>query len=289
MDTEEIDLSDVNVHKVLGSLLIAAWVNLMLYVLVIHQTIHYFRKYPNDRWLAKISVSGAVLCNTLSTMAACVNCYLFAVTRQGMPSRIRIKLMGAIECSNALFKPIQERGFRYECENGKPTAVYLASSGISGAIVQVFMLRRYWVLTRRKFAIGAIGFLIIIYLGSVGYVTSGIIFFRHNSSRNGMTACIMIWLTSGIVVDMSIAVLMARYYRSTDVDLRSSRRLIRRLATLALKTGAFSAITAMLALANYAGDFYSNGMFNFSSRREPEVFAGSSNIKINTMLTNASQ
>ncbi|KAF5334586.1 hypothetical protein D9758_018130 [Tetrapyrgos nigripes] len=140
----------------------------------------------------------------------------------------------------------------------RPTPLCLIVNGTSAAIVQCFMLNRYWVLTSRKSVVGAIGLTILLHVGSAAYVTALIIAFHNDPSRTRILTGVILWLTSGAVVDISIAILLVVYYISTDVELRSSRRLIRRLTTLALKTGLFTAVTAILPLALFVSDYQTN-------------------------------
>ncbi|KAF5367720.1 hypothetical protein D9758_009817 [Tetrapyrgos nigripes] len=236
------------VYDLLGSLLIAAWLSLMLYVLVIHQTNHYFRCYPADKGIVKAAVSGVVVCDTLATVAACGSCYLLLVKDKFYLSAYLTGKSMTFREFNSLRLPTLFR----------PTPLSLIVNGISAAIVQCFMLNRYWVLTSRKSVIGAIGLTILLHVGSVAYVTALIIAFYNDPSRTRILTGVILWLTSGAVVDVSIAILLVVYYMSTDVELRSSRRLIRRLTTLALKTGLFTAVTAILSLAIFVSDYQTN-------------------------------
>ncbi|KAF5344426.1 hypothetical protein D9758_015466 [Tetrapyrgos nigripes] len=75
-----------------------------------------------------------------------------------------------------------------------------------------------------------------------------------------MLPAAILWLLTAIVADLLIALLLVLYYQTTDHDrtLRSSSELIRRLVILALKTGSFTALIAVLALVTYVTDLQSN-------------------------------
>ncbi|KAF5364783.1 hypothetical protein D9758_009318 [Tetrapyrgos nigripes] len=120
-----------NLHKVLGTTLVATWLNLMLYVLVIDRvsnssTFNSFQNsgapynyhYHTDKILFRIAVLATLVCDTATTIAACVDTYINAVTFQGNISALQTRTW--------------------------PRSLYLASSGISAAVVQAFMLYRYW-------------------------------------------------------------------------------------------------------------------------------------------------
>ncbi|KAF5346593.1 hypothetical protein D9758_013460 [Tetrapyrgos nigripes] len=78
-----MDATQINLHKVIGPMLIGAWLNLMLFVLVINQALYYFRHYPIDRILVKIAVFAVLVCDMGTIIAGCADAYLDAVTFQG--------------------------------------------------------------------------------------------------------------------------------------------------------------------------------------------------------------
>ncbi|KAF5363067.1 hypothetical protein D9758_012668 [Tetrapyrgos nigripes] len=120
----------INLHKILGPRIIGAWLNLMLYVLVIDRALHYFQHYPTDKILLKITVFATLGWDTAMTVASCADVYLNAVIFQAaIERRSENNLL-----INLLFG------------DGRTQSIYLASTGISGAIVQTFMLHRYWAL-----------------------------------------------------------------------------------------------------------------------------------------------
>ncbi|KAF5364743.1 hypothetical protein D9758_009328 [Tetrapyrgos nigripes] len=73
---------------------------------------------------------------------------------------------------------------------------------------------------------------------------------------------VILWLSTAMVADLLIALLLVLYYRVTERHrtIKSSSKLVRRLAALALKTGSFTALTAVLTLDidNYLALFLLN-------------------------------
>ncbi|KAF5364801.1 hypothetical protein D9758_009321 [Tetrapyrgos nigripes] len=235
-----MDAPHINLHKVLGSTLIGTWLNLMLYVLVIDRAVHYFQRYRTDRILIKIAVFAALASGTATTIAACGDVYFDAVTFQGN--------MRALQTPKW------------------PRSVYLASTGISAAIVQTFMLHRYWSLTRRKVVTSAVGLVILLSLASTFYLCIIIRMPSFRGSIPQISPAVILWLSTAMAADLLIALILVLYYRSTDRDgrtLRSSRKLVHRLVILALKTGSFTALTAVLALVAFVPDIQSNVTFIF--------------------------
>ncbi|THU77720.1 hypothetical protein K435DRAFT_812198, partial [Dendrothele bispora CBS 962.96] len=77
--------------------------------------------------------------------------------------------------------------------------------------------------------------------------------------RDRITVAVIIWLTTAMTADVLIAIVFIIYFKSeTKVKLSSSKRLIHRLTVLALKTGSFTAITAVLMLTVYFNNNQSN-------------------------------
>ncbi|KAF5362727.1 hypothetical protein D9758_011671 [Tetrapyrgos nigripes] len=100
-------------------------------------------------------------------------------------------------------------------------------------------------------------------LASTLYLTTIIIAFQsqENLLPTEMLPAVILWLSTAMVADLLIALLMVLYYRATNIDrtLRSSSKLVRRLAALALKTGSFTAMIAVLTLVTFVTDIQSNG------------------------------
>ncbi|KAF5364795.1 hypothetical protein D9758_009324 [Tetrapyrgos nigripes] len=130
-----MDATHINLHKVVGPMLIGTWLDLMLFALVIDRALYYFHHYYTDRMLAKITVFAALACDMATVISECADVYLNTVTFQGNT--------GAI----------QSRQW--------PRSLDLASTGFSASIVQAFMLHRYWTLTRRKVLTSAVGLVML--------------------------------------------------------------------------------------------------------------------------------
>ncbi|KAF5365458.1 hypothetical protein D9758_010824 [Tetrapyrgos nigripes] len=180
-----MDATQINLHKVIGPMLIGAWLNLMLFVLVINQS-HGLgiisddldsrsSRYHIDKILIKIAVFAVLVCDMGTIIAGCADAYLLAST------------------------------------------LYLTT--------------------------------IVILFQSQG-----------NLLPTQILPATILWLSTAMVADLLIALLMILYYRATDVDrtLKSSSKLIRRLAILALKTGSFTALIAVLTLVTFVTDIQSN-------------------------------
>ncbi|KAK7452094.1 hypothetical protein VKT23_012199 [Stygiomarasmius scandens] len=240
----------------------------MFYVLAITQIFRYFKVYTNDR-LIKITVSAALVCDTLTTMAACANSYIYSVVVQGeftssTSSEALFAVYLGISNLSTFFFNLPGDTLSLVVQYW-PSPIYLISTGISATLVQTFMLNRYWNLTRRKIVTLAIVVMILASLGSVTYLAFMMIFLPNNADRDKVTIAVIIWLTAATVADVFIALALTIYYKSeTGVKLPSSKILIRRLSSLALKTGSFTAIYAVVTLIIYFSDPQSNTCLIFA-------------------------
>ncbi|KAF5341547.1 hypothetical protein D9758_012575 [Tetrapyrgos nigripes] len=207
---------------------IGAFVNLMLYTLVLDQTYHYFVDYPFDRLVHKITVLIAVLCDTLVTISACANVYIFSVFTQRDPSLLL------------------SLGLNW------PMPLFVGSSGISTVVCQSFMLHRYCNLTKRKLVAGAIGFIILITFGGSVYITASISIHSYNAKI--IHPIVTIRTISSVMADVSLAMALVVHYVQAGhgVESRSSKRLIHRLCALALRASFFTALISITALVFWA-------------------------------------
>ncbi|KAF5341298.1 hypothetical protein D9758_016657 [Tetrapyrgos nigripes] len=233
-------------HELLGasdrtrSLLIAAWLSLMIYVLVIDRAIYYFRNYSTDKLIIKAAVLGVVVCDTLMTVVACTNCYTFGVIRYGSGfSNIDLN-----------FRIIDDA---HICRRRASSAIARLARNI------VLRLHRCFGSNRASVYVGQIlvsvtqSSLVYTQLAGTVYSIVALVIGRRATNRPqvGILPGVITWLASGMVADVSIAALLVKYYLSTDVGIGSGRRLIRRLVALAVKTGSFTALTAILTLISF--------------------------------------
>ncbi|KAF5341549.1 hypothetical protein D9758_012577 [Tetrapyrgos nigripes] len=200
----------------------------MLYTLVLNQTYHYFINYPFDRLIHKITVLVAVLCDTLVTISACANVYIFSVLTQRDPPLLLL------------------------LAQNWPIPLFVGSSGISTVVCQAFILHRYCNLTKRKLVAGAIGFIILITFGGSVYITASILIDSYNAKFIHPIATIR--TISSVVADVSLAMALVVHYLQAGhgVESRSSKRLIHRLCALALRASFFTALISITALVFWA-------------------------------------
>ncbi|KAF5353749.1 hypothetical protein D9758_008690 [Tetrapyrgos nigripes] len=167
--------ANVDLNDVLGSILIGTWLNAMLYMLEITQVIHYFQNYSNDRPIFKIAVATVFILDTVCTVAACASAYLYSVVHWG------------------------DRA--YLAQQYWPIPMYIVTTGTCGAIVQFFMLSRYWILTKRKAVASVIIIGIIVTWGGSIYSASKLATFSDYSQRKTVfvSATSVLKLTLAIV------------------------------------------------------------------------------------------
>ncbi|THV00032.1 hypothetical protein K435DRAFT_855137 [Dendrothele bispora CBS 962.96] len=218
-----------DLNDVLGSLLIGTWLNAMLYMLEILQVYRYFDNYTTDRLIFKIAVIAVFLLDTLCTIAACASVYLkYSVLHWG----------------DEIY--LQQQYW--------PIPVYLVTTGTCASVVQIFMLSRYWHLTRRKLVTCIIAFMILISLGGSLYSAFIIATFREYSQRSAAVLSATVWFIASAVTDLFIAIALIFRLVSTEVQHKSAKRL----CVLSLKTGSLLALSAVVSLIAYVSNTEGN-------------------------------
>ncbi|KAK7451307.1 hypothetical protein VKT23_012649 [Stygiomarasmius scandens] len=230
-----------NLDDRLGSILIGAWINVMLYTMEIIQVYRYFRDYPADKRISKLTVISVILTDTICTTSTLITCYLYGVLHWGDEQFIRQQTV--------------------------TIPSYLLSTGITATIVQIFLLNRYWQLTKRKIVSQLIALMIFIsFLGCIG--SSVVIAAQpHYTNRNGLYMIYLsnVWLLASAVTDIFIAVALFIRLLSAEVQYDSSKRLVRRLCALSLKTGSLTAVSALAPLIGFWYNPASNICIGFGS------------------------
>ncbi|KAF5340083.1 hypothetical protein D9758_013145 [Tetrapyrgos nigripes] len=225
----------MDVNAMLGTTLIGTWVNVMLYMLEIIQIYKYFTHYySSDRRVFQVAVIIVFLVDTVCTIAECAAFYLYSVVHWGEPDYM----------------------------NGMPwpIPVYVASTGITALIVQVFMLHRFWVLTRRVALACGIALMVITALVGSMMVAALTGKYSSNSQRFRTIVPAHVWLISSAAADIVIAIALGIQFASTEIP-SVSKRLGRRLAILSLKTGTITSVFAVASTIVYATNRQTNAIF----------------------------
>ncbi|KAJ6586440.1 hypothetical protein DFH09DRAFT_1308468 [Mycena vulgaris] len=205
----------------IGCLLFASWANMILFTLQCMQTYRYFSKYPNDIWFNKGSVL-LTLCSDFTTVLACLSSvYLYMVTHWDIPS--------------------------------EPTVVHSALQSLGPvsqpAVVQVWLTRMVWNLTRQWFWIPTIGVFILTGITGSG-ATAGQIFL--DSSYTSRLALSQICHHLAIGMCRSGLPLLPVFWYGNSSSIKTSfvgtKDLLRRLSIAAVRNGSITTIMTLIAI-----------------------------------------
>ncbi|KAJ7017769.1 hypothetical protein C8F04DRAFT_422656 [Mycena alexandri] len=222
----------VSLDKAVGSLLLGTFLNSYLLVIELFQLSYYFRHMKNDGWIMQRVVGFAGVINAVDSLAEYTAVYLYGVTYWG----------------NEHYLTIQNW----------PIAFHFVATGVVGALVQGFMLYRFWRMTQHSITVVILSlFSATAFGGSIGTAvrTSVNIYF---SQRGDATLFVTIWLIAGMIADVGIAVsLVWRLHRVKATD-QPAKSLLRRLITSAISTGSSTSLIAVVAVFAYFHEPASN-------------------------------
>ncbi|KAJ7881789.1 hypothetical protein B0H14DRAFT_3433824 [Mycena olivaceomarginata] len=119
-----------------GCLLVATWASSLLYMSEVYQGLYYFRHFKKDDWKFKALVTVALLIDTVSIVSNYSCVYLYTITHAG--------------------------DLEYLSNGHWPLTLYAFTTGVLGALVQSFLVFRYWRFTQNSLISLVLSFGIII-------------------------------------------------------------------------------------------------------------------------------
>ncbi|KAJ6511548.1 hypothetical protein C8R47DRAFT_1314487 [Mycena vitilis] len=216
----------VSLDKAVGSLLLGTYVNSCLFVVELFQMAHYFRHQNNDSRAMKTEVGIVATLNALDTVANISAVYLYAITHWGNSQYL-------------------------EAQNW-PIAAHFVATGFVGALVQGFMLFRFWRMTEHWLTVGILAlFSLASFAASIGTAvetTMNVFFSKHDG---GASVFVTVWLIGSLVADVGIATSLVWRLHRVKTDIQPAKSLIRRLITSAVSTGTSTSIIAIIAVFAY--------------------------------------
>ncbi|KAF5367592.1 hypothetical protein D9757_010643 [Collybiopsis confluens] len=239
-----------NFHDLIGSLLLATWVTSMLFAVVIRQTWLYFKNYPQDRLIIKLVVGLVVLGDIANVVGTHSSVYLYSIIHWGDMS--------------------------YLTKQSWPVFVFDISTGIVTALVQGFLIFRYFSLTRNwAFLIFSL-MLMGLALASLEATAAIFIIWPEYSEQWRAKNTVIVWLISSAVADVSISVALIWQLFSMRTSFSSQTEgyalivicrvdnlpvlgsTIKRLIRQTIQTGSASSIIAVCTLIAYLKSKTSN-------------------------------
>ncbi|KAJ7768821.1 hypothetical protein B0H16DRAFT_1780846 [Mycena metata] len=238
---------------VTGCLLIGTWASSILYTVEVIQSFYYFRHFEQDDWKFKTLVTVALLIDTLSIVGDYICVYLYTITHAG-----------DLEYLDNIHWPIPLYGF---------------TTGVLAALVEAFLVLRYWRFTQNTLIALFLSFGIIISFGSVFTCSLLLTLYTSFGDRPKFkipAACVpyrnlhsrdihpiayfvqfdplRLWLVTEVAVDAGIASALLwefRKARKTLTETESVLERLNRLTAVTIQSGAAAATLAGAALISY--------------------------------------
>ncbi|KAF7343201.1 hypothetical protein MVEN_01751300 [Mycena venus] len=207
----------------IGCLLVASWANMVLFTFQCGgvQTYRYFARYPKDTWFNKISVLCALASDFMTVFACLSVAYLYLVTHWGSETYIKS----------------QPRTF----------PVYIIGTGVTATIVQIWLTRMVFNLTKQWMWLPLIG--LFIFTGLVGAVAtaSNVFIDPSYAGRDADVRYVTIWLSGSAAADVIITGVLVWTFRTLKTNFASTTELLHRLSIASLRNGS---ITTLITVVN---------------------------------------
>ncbi|KAJ7111236.1 hypothetical protein C8R44DRAFT_883063 [Mycena epipterygia] len=146
-----------------------------------------------------------------------------------------------------------------------PVILYLFSTGIVAALVQSFLVIRYWSLAKNVSITPILFCFIMAAIGGAFASAVTIATFPTYKDRGKVKIPATTWLVAEAVTDISIALALLFEFRKVKTSFQETKRrahfLVNRLAALTIRTGAAGATIAAAVLIAYLINNESNGEF----------------------------
>ncbi|KAF9018776.1 hypothetical protein BDZ89DRAFT_1073546 [Hymenopellis radicata] len=216
----------------LGSILIGTWISSMLFMLIIRETITYYTSFKSDALGVKIFVALAVLVDTVSLSGDFAEVYLYTISHWG--------------------------DLKFLSNQTWPFTLYLATTGVTGLLVQSFLVNRYYALTKNWLICVFLTLCIIVSYG--GSLATVIILTRFNAydQRFMIKIPVIVWLTMTSVTDVLIALVLIWQLYNMKTSFKTTEHLIQRLMRAAMQTGSTTSVIAISILVAYLANNTSN-------------------------------
>ncbi|KAJ7321712.1 hypothetical protein DFH08DRAFT_889357, partial [Mycena albidolilacea] len=215
-----------------GSLLIATWASSLLYMSEVYQGLYYFRHFKNDDWKFKALVTVALLVDTVSTFGDYICVYLTYLP----PLMADWMLAGDLE---------------YLSNGHWPIPLYVFTTGVIGALVQGFLVIRYWRFAQNSHISLVLSLGIIIALCCAGAISCMVALYSSFKDRLKLKIPAALRLVTEVAVNAGIASALLLEFRKASGILTETKGILDRLTAVTIQSGAAAATLAGAALISY--------------------------------------
>ncbi|KAJ6510872.1 hypothetical protein C8R45DRAFT_1162009 [Mycena sanguinolenta] len=201
-----------------GCLLIGTWASSLLYMREILQSVYYFQHFAQDDWKFKMLVTFALVVDSVSLVGDYICIYEYTITHAG-----------DLEYLATVHWPILLYGF---------------TTGVLGALVQAFLLFRYWRFTQNTTIAIFLALAIIILFCSVFTASLMATLYTSLEDREKLLIPMALWLVTEVAVDAGIAsVLLWEFKKAKGILIKTSSTLDR-VTAATIRSGAAAATLA---------------------------------------------
>ncbi|KAJ7053155.1 hypothetical protein C8F01DRAFT_1375326 [Mycena amicta] len=221
-----------NADIVLGALLIGTWANSVLYAVEVIQTAYYYRHFKHDKWTLKLLVSSVIAIDSVSMIANYASVYLYTIIHWG--------------------------DLAYLQNQYWPDPLYVISTGAVAALVQSFLVVRYWRLTKNNFITLTLFAVITVAAGGAFACGATLAIFPQYRDRGKALIPATTWLIAEAVADIFIALALLLELRKVKSSFKETRSVLNRLVARTIQSGTAGATIALAVLIAFLANKESN-------------------------------
>ncbi|KAK0223972.1 hypothetical protein IW262DRAFT_1547872 [Armillaria fumosa] len=149
-----------------------------------------------------------------------------------------------------------DRDESYVFDQYWPIPTYLFSTGVTTAVVQSFLIYRFWSLTRQWIISGILGLGMLTSAAGVIATAAAQIMYPQYTERYKGRVYVTVWLIASAACDVCIAVSLTFQLRKMKPTFQESKRVINRLIGSVISTGTASTIVAIRDSDSFSPESY---------------------------------
>ncbi|EIN08325.1 hypothetical protein PUNSTDRAFT_126411 [Punctularia strigosozonata HHB-11173 SS5] len=208
----------------LGAILIGTWIDCMLYMLELTQIYTFFTRYPKDHPLLKATIWVLLLVDTVGSAAGNGTAYLYTITYWGDA------------------EAITKQYWTF------PT--YCTATACSAAIVQSFLIFRFWNLSKTHLlAVVLVCMSLSALVGGV-WTAVAVSIFSDLAQRPRIVTPVTLWFAATAATDISITLCLVWQLRrvKNKTVFKATQSMLSRLTGMAIQTGSVTSVFAIVIL-----------------------------------------
>ncbi|KAF7290252.1 hypothetical protein MIND_01338900 [Mycena indigotica] len=223
-------MSSPALQSFLAPALVGTWANSLAYMLELVLAWRYYtgRRHhtrPSNKGLAPWIVALQLVVDTMGTVFSWAAAYLVLIVHWG--------------------------DVAYLANNPWPLPLYVISTGLSGYIEQLYLIRRYGALSKNYFICAVLALGATTSMGAA--IGVGVVTFIHPSitDRKIVVPVTLLWFISSAVADAAIACALVFQLIKYQSPFKQTQHVVRRLIVSSVQTGSVTGLFTTLALVGF--------------------------------------